>query len=180
MPLAECINRQDLFEYNQKKGISRYIDPFTQLFCVKLNHAPKMAYYYPELSLTSLEGLTDDRYKQGFGSQILGQVRSSTDTSLPYYKIGTPMRTQATVNGATQIETFRVPTPDMNGACNNNYAVHFLENKETECTQVVNLQKQCTSTLNPFAASKQLSVLAGQRATTTIPVTIEQEYFTYN
>jgi len=123
-----------------------------------------MDFYFEEQADPLLALLTDDPTKQGFSSQIFGAVRSSSDTSLPYYKIGSPMRMQRTVGGVATIGTFSLPEPDVNGVCNNNYAVHFLENKETSCTQIRTLKKHCTSSLNPTSISSMLEVLAGQRS----------------
>jgi len=75
LPLSECVTRDELFEYNQKNGLSNYIDPFTQLFCVRFNNAPEMGTYYLEntdLTEEMIDDLLSNRQKQGFGATIFG------------------------------------------------------------------------------------------------------------
>ena len=45
-PLAECLTRQEQFDYNQKQGLEKYIDPFAKLFCVKVNNSPDIGNYF--------------------------------------------------------------------------------------------------------------------------------------
>ena len=67
------MTEQQLFDYNKKKGIQNYVGPFTKLFCVYLNHAPTMDYYYLDNSvLTSeeIDEVTGDTTKQGFSKTL--------------------------------------------------------------------------------------------------------------
>lgn len=91
LPLSECTTRAEIYEHNKKRGISNYIDPFVQLFCVRFNNAPKMGDYWIDrnensaLSTVEIKNLQNNDV--GFGSLIFGNV--NTDSNLrKFYLIG--------------------------------------------------------------------------------------------
>jgi hypothetical protein len=60
------VSRAELQTYNERKGISNYIDPFAQLFCVYNDNSPKMGDYYTipdpkEVQNKEIEKLRADR-----------------------------------------------------------------------------------------------------------------------
>jgi hypothetical protein len=63
-PLSNCVARNDIEDYNRHKGISRYIDPFVQLFCVRFDRAPLINDYWTDdgqgLTAEKIEDLTSD------------------------------------------------------------------------------------------------------------------------
>ena len=61
LSLSDCITRKEVYEYNRKKGLTNYIDPFAQLFCVRFNHSPAMAYYWKEKTELSAQDIQDLR-----------------------------------------------------------------------------------------------------------------------
>ena len=65
LSLSDCITRKEVYDYNRKKGLTNYIDPFAQLFCVRFNYAPLMAEYWgdieiAELTVQAIEDLRND------------------------------------------------------------------------------------------------------------------------
>jgi hypothetical protein len=74
-PLENCVSRSELNDYNVRKGTETYIDSFSTLFCVKLNNAPIMDYYYDnkaEISNSEIDLLVNNPDKQGFVSKMFG------------------------------------------------------------------------------------------------------------
>lgn len=45
---------------------------------------------------------------------------------------------------------FRMPQEDLNGRCNILYGARFAEGSKTDCSAQVEIQNECTSTLNPL------------------------------
>ena len=98
LSLADCISKKQIYEYNRKKGLTNYIDPFAQLFCVRFNHAPKMGYYWAdkkELTAQEIQDLRNNENKSGFIASYLGNVQATATTDQKkYYKLGESMRSQ--------------------------------------------------------------------------------------
>ena len=101
LPLSECTTRAEIYEHNKKRGISNYIDPFVQLFCVRFNNAPAMGDYWVQRTdkqdLTTVEIKSLQNKDVGFGSLIFGQT-SSDDTPRKYYFLGDPMRSRLVIS----------------------------------------------------------------------------------
>ena len=57
LSLSDCITRKEVYEYNRKKGLTNYIDPFAQLFCVRFNYSPHMAYFWKEKTELSAQDI---------------------------------------------------------------------------------------------------------------------------
>ena len=69
LSLADCISKKEIYDYNRKKGLTNYIDPFAQLFCVRFDRAPKMGYYWgdkKELTAQDIQDLRSNENKSGF------------------------------------------------------------------------------------------------------------------
>ena len=43
---SPCMSRADQFNFNQKNGLNKYIDPLAQLLCVTFDNSPDMATFY--------------------------------------------------------------------------------------------------------------------------------------
>ena len=98
LSLSDCITKKELYEYNQKRGLTNYIDPFAQLFCVRFNYSPKMDYYWSdklEIEASEIAEMRLDEEKAGFYSTLIG-VADSGLTAPPkkYYKQGEKMYTE--------------------------------------------------------------------------------------
>ena len=48
LSLSQCISKRELYDYNKKRGLTNYIDPFAQLFCIRFNLSPKMDFYWAD------------------------------------------------------------------------------------------------------------------------------------
>lgn len=162
--LADCKTRREVFDYNRKRGLTNYIDPFAQLFCIKYNYAPLQAYYWVEqssLSNTAVDELRSNPLRSGFVHQILRasslsatEDTGSTDTSKTYYDLGQEMKARVeVVLGADPVTVnqggFALPHANAYGACSNFAAATFMDAKATECTQTVDLLTECETVLNP-------------------------------
>ena len=55
LSLSDCITRKEVYEYNKKRGLTNYIDPFAQLFCVRFNYSPRMDFYWADTELTATD-----------------------------------------------------------------------------------------------------------------------------
>eukprot|EP00347_Sterkiella_histriomuscorum_P004630 403359727 len=177
LPLSDCVKKQrEVYEFNQKHGLQTYMDTFTKLFCVYLNNAPIMDYYYNqknEISNEEVDKLTNDIEKQGFVSTIFGsEDRGST---LPYYFEGDKMYSKLTFVNSQYYRGFPLPKPDLNGGCDNFKTPLFMQNSESTCTQVFDLQNECTSVLGVTTSKVYIynvtnSYYADATATPTDPI----------
>ena len=159
MPLQDCVSRAELQAYNQEKGISNYIDPFAQLFCVYNDNSPLMGDYYTipkskEVTNKEIETLRADRknsYQAGFENAIRNTVKDGSQNR-DKYNLGDTMKANLLVGKdivQSNRSVFSFPQADIYGSCNNFYSPRFMENASSECTQSINLNEQCQSTLNP-------------------------------
>lgn len=55
-----------------------------------------------------------------------------------------------------------LPRANVYGICNDHASASFLDTASNECSQVVNLQTQCETTLNPKTYTDYLRVYSGQ------------------
>lgn len=101
LPLQDCVSRAQIYDYNKTRGISNYIDPFAQLFCVKLNWSPKIGYYYHERTdeLTPAQLQT---YRNQRALPILLDTNASDEvasalTSKSFYSPGQKMRSELSI-----------------------------------------------------------------------------------
>ena len=51
--LADCLEVEQIMDYNKRNGDFYYISPLTQIFCVRFNNAPLMGDYW--VQKTALE-----------------------------------------------------------------------------------------------------------------------------
>ena len=90
MSLSDCITKKELYEYNRRRGLTNYIDPFAQLFCVRFNYSPKMDFYWSdktELSQSEIDELRKDGTKSGFYNTLIGQETNEfDDAGKTYYE----------------------------------------------------------------------------------------------
>lgn len=59
---------------------------------------------------------------------------------------------------------FPMPKPDSFGICNNFDSAHFMQDDESSCTQLVDLQTECESVLNAEFYSSKLKYYPGKGA----------------
>lgn len=45
-PLDPCVSFEEGHRYNQNHGLTHYIGPLVNLFCIKYNNAPPIGNYY--------------------------------------------------------------------------------------------------------------------------------------
>jgi len=58
---------------------------------------------------------------------------------------------------------FPFPKPDLYGKCNMFNSAHFMMSDKSECTQMVDLENECTSLLNPDYYASKLWYYLGQQ-----------------
>jgi hypothetical protein len=71
MFLADCLEIAEIQEYNKFSGANNYIDPLTQIFCVRFNNAPLMGDYWIEKKELS-DSDTEDFKMSPFRSAVEG------------------------------------------------------------------------------------------------------------
>jgi hypothetical protein len=49
------VKDDQIYQYNKKRGLNAYFDPFTKLFCVYISNSPKMDFYYEQKDAVSSE-----------------------------------------------------------------------------------------------------------------------------
>lgn len=59
---------------------------------------------------------------------------------------------------------FPMPTANIYGMCNNYSPAVFMESESNDCTQIVDLLTECTTTLNPLYHTDYLTVYYGKAA----------------
>jgi len=75
------------------------------------------------------------------------------------------------------MDAFPIPQPNIYGMCNNYSSASFMKSETNECTQIVDIVSECTSTLNPEFYSSKILVFAGQsRSSDKLPITINNVY----
>jgi hypothetical protein len=85
-PLNKCVKDQQIYEYNRKRGLNNYMDPFTKLFCVYLDNSPKMDYFYnqkSDISADEMNRITSNSDNKGFHASMFPITTSVTNQ---YYK----------------------------------------------------------------------------------------------
>ena len=187
LSLSDCITKKELYEYNQKRGLTNYIDPFAQLFCVRFNYSPKMDYYWSdklEIEASEIAEMRLDEEKAGFYSTLIG-VADSGLTAPPkkYYKQGEKMYTEiCETTDQTECKpqflgSFPLPFANVYGMCNRYSSANFMESETNECTQIVDLVTDCESTLNPEFYTTRVKFFAGQaQSSANPPLTIDAVY----
>jgi hypothetical protein len=58
---------------------------------------------------------------------------------------------------------FPFPKPDLNGKCNMFNSAHFMMGDKSKCTQMVDLETECTTLLNPDYYVNKLWYYLGQQ-----------------
>ena len=145
LSLSDCITRKELYEYNRKRGLTNYIDPFAQLFCVRFDRAPKMGYYWGDketLTATEIEDLRENERKRGFLNTFINADTSTAASSTKngYYKLGDKMRSAICDTNdppectSQYAEAFPLPNANIYGMCNNYSSAAFMESVTNECT----------------------------------------------
>lgn len=172
LSLSDCITKKEIYDYNRKKGLTNYIDPFAQLFCVRFNYSPKMDYYWKEkkvLGLQEIQDLRTDPDKSGFVNTFFGQTESTASSDAKkFYRLGEKIYSEVcsaedpTVCTSQYLDAFPIPQSNIYGMCNNYSSAIFMKSEETECTQIVDLVSDCESTLNPQFYTSRLNVFAGK------------------
>ena len=99
--LDDCISRSAAYTYNENHGLTNYITPYVNLFCIQYNNAPPIGRYYKgnEVAPTSaqMKAAKDEPFAKGFQESALSSDSSATNwNSAPLYKIGDMMKTLVT------------------------------------------------------------------------------------
>jgi len=88
--LADCLDLEETMDFNKFSGANNYIDPLTQIFCVRFNNAPLMGDYWvekKELESTDIEDFTLSPFRQAVEGS--NEVPANTDTTI--YQMGDQM-----------------------------------------------------------------------------------------
>lgn len=135
LPLSDCIKRAEIFEYNKKRGISNYFNPFVQLTCVYFNNAPLMGDYWIQrgtdnkLTIDEIKKLKDEDV--GFGTLIYTEKNPNANPHAEYYHMNATMQAHIEDTSGTIIPAnngiFRLPVEDINGRCNTLYGARYME-----------------------------------------------------
>ncbi|CDW73609.1 UNKNOWN [Stylonychia lemnae] len=168
LPLADCLSQREIFNYNKMSGLQSYVDSFAKLFCVYVNNAPLMDFYFDQknqITNEEVDSLTNTLSKQGFVRTIFGTEIAGSQLS--YYIEGEKMFSRLTLpSGSLQqyYKGFPLPQENMNGVCDNFRSPHFMQNTESSCIQIVDIQKECLSVINPSYYTNYLEVYSGKSA----------------
>jgi hypothetical protein len=180
MPLGNCVARDDIEGYNRYRGISRYIDPFVQLFCVRFDRSPEINDYWTDdadgLTPENIEELTSDPDVFKLSTILFSLGDLDPQDTKDRYDMGEPMRQDIT---GEFDKPFRLPRADLYGICNNEYAARFMADSSSTCTQSIKLdQYQCTHTLSPAFWSGNLKIYLGSdiSADSLIDVVVDDVY----
>ena len=183
MMFADCISEDQLLAHNKYRGAYHYIDPLTQVFCVHYNNAPLVGDYWVERKMVDNEDI-EEMAKSPFLKAIYGYDRfTSTNIDSSIYQLGDPMKSQVNDGTNTVNREVRLPKPDLNGYCNNNYAARFMEGAINSCEQAVDLsdEKDCTTVLNAQYWTDYLKVVSGVTTSIqTVDVQHSSNYFTHD
>ena len=168
LSLSDCITRKEVYEYNRKRGLTNYIDPFAQLFCVRFNHSPAMNYFWTDktdLSAQEISDLRKDEEKNGFRNSFFGTTgNTAISASKEFYQLGETMKSRICIADectSHYLDAFPIPYPNIYGMCNNYSSAAFMESESNDCTQIVDLITDCETTLNTQYFTEYLNVLAG-------------------
>ena len=174
------------FEFNSKYGLTSYITPFVNLFCVTFNNAPKLGTYFQtttdEPSAEVVRQVTEDPLNQMLADAAFDKVGSVSGK--PLYTIGEKMKSFVTVTdglNSQYSDSFPLPRGDSFGVCNNYKSAFFMQDDAATCNQVVDLDSACTTTLNADYYTTDLNVYMGQGATAASAKTVTvTEVYTYD
>lgn len=85
--------------------------------------------------------MLEDEKKQGFSAKLFKNSINTSEKILTYYPLDAEMSATVNIGSGTNediqkpfLGAFRIPQPDLSGACNNFYSAQFMSNKATECT----------------------------------------------
>jgi hypothetical protein len=92
------------------------------------------------------------------------------------------MRSETTIGADTISGLFKMPKPDLNGICNNNYAAIFMEGAQNSCVQAVNLatDSDCMYLLNSNYWTTNMKVFTGAASNSKIEVNLDPHYYVFN
>jgi hypothetical protein len=178
MPLGNCVARDEIEGYNRYRGISRYIDPFVQLFCVRFDRSPEINDYWTDdddgLTAENIDELTSDPDVFKLSNILFSLGDLDPQDTKDRYDMGEPMRQEIT---GEFDKPFRLPRSDLYGICNNEYAARFMVDSSSTCTQSIKLdQYQCTNTLSPAFWSADLKIYMGSDNNAQINVVVDQVF----
>lgn len=90
MILADCLSIEDISDYNKYNGANNYIDPLTQVLCVRFNNAPLMGDYWVEKKERESSDLENFELSP-FRAAIEG-LREVSDPADVFYQMGDSMK----------------------------------------------------------------------------------------
>ena len=90
------------------------------------------------------------------------------------------MRSRICINGSCSSQylgVFPMPLANVYGMCNNYSAASFMESESNDCTQIVDLETECDTTLNPLFWTEYLNIYYGRTLSSEYkPVTVTNIY----
>lgn len=106
-----------------------------------------------------LNEITEDNRKKGLVSAIFNKGNTYSSKS-PVYTIGDKMATSLKLDAKTVQKHynggFPFPKGDLFGICNNYKSASFFIDDKSQCTQMADLQEECSTVLNAEYYSSKL------------------------
>lgn len=136
-----------------------------------------------DLTVTDIEDLRNDESNNGFrGSFFDSDSTTAVTDQSEFYNLGDKMKARLCLGDPVKchnqyLGVFPMPTSNIYGMCNNYSPAVFMESESNDCTQIVDLLTECTTTLNPLYHTDYLTVYFGKaNSSVSKPVTVNSIY----
>jgi hypothetical protein len=155
--LDDCVSSERGFVYNRNEGLTSYVGPMENLFCVGLNNAPEIGNYYSDVEGVALVQPVDEGL---IGSAFVSNEVGLEEARTALYDMGQKMKSY--VGESAQQNSWPLPRSDSFGGCSNAKSAYFMHDEKSTCTQFVKLEDACEQELSIANLVTDRKVYAGQ------------------
>lgn len=71
--MTDCLTTEEILHHNEHNGANNYIDPLTQMLCVRFNNSPLMGDYWIEKKSLENTDISEDFSVSPFRKAVEGQ-----------------------------------------------------------------------------------------------------------